>query len=78
MKGSKMNKQINETKFESIFDELMYEVQDVIELLTHVLGEKTSEHSVLDLLSDYSYRPANDNWPLYETEDEKQINANLI
>lgn len=73
-----MNKQFNETKFESIYDELMYEVQDVIDLLTHVLAKKTSEHSVLDLLSHYSHRPANDNWPLCKPKDEKQINANLM
>tara|TARA_R110002072_G_scaffold190850_1_gene347739 strand:+ start:352 stop:573 length:222 start_codon:yes stop_codon:yes gene_type:complete len=70
-----MNKKNNDTKFESIFDEFMYEVQDVIDLLTHVLGGKSTAYSVLDLLNNYSHRPANDNWPLYEKKDVKQINA---
>jgi len=71
-----MTNHIDETKFESIYDELMYEIQDVIDLFNHILCKKTTEHSFLDLLSDYSHRPANDNWPVFETKDENNIKVN--
>ncbi len=56
-----MKQHIEETKFERIFDELMYEIQDVMELLNHVLGGEKKEPTVISLLTDYVQRPANDN-----------------
>lgn len=72
-----MKHQVEETKFESIVDELKYEIQDVIDLLNHILGSK-KEPSVLSLFSDYVQRPANDNWPLYERKNDKIIKVNVL
>ncbi len=66
-----MKNPIEEKRFESISDEFMYEIQDVVELLTYVFGEKTNKHSIIDLVKNYANRPANDNWPIYESKCNK-------
>jgi len=76
-KDNKMKKNIEETKFEKVYDEIMFEIKDVIDLLSHVLGQSSKADSVLDLLVEYSHGPANDNWPLYEKQENEIINVNV-
>lgn len=59
-------------EFNSFYEEMMYEFRDVMELLSYIFGrnEKT-ESDYIDLLLMYSERPANDNWPIYDTEYKK-------
>ncbi len=73
-----MTQHIEETKFESIYEELKYEIQDVIDLLNHVLGGKKKETTVIDLFADYVQRPANDNWPIYESKNDKTVKVNVL
>ncbi len=56
-------------EFNSFYEEMMYEFRDVMELLSYIFGrnEKT-DNDYIDLLLMYSERPANDNWPIYDTE----------
>lgn len=56
-------------EFNSFYEEVMYEFRDVMELLSYIFGrnEKT-DNDYIDLLLMYSERPANDNWPIYDTE----------
>lgn len=73
-----MKTQIEDTKFESIYDELKYEIQDVINLLNHILGENKKDPTVIDLFKDYVRRPANDNWPICKTRNDKTIKRNIL
>lgn len=72
-----MKKYIEETKFEKIYNELMFEIQDVIDLLNHVLGQKSKQHDFLGLLDNNCHKPVNDNWPLYESQDDKVVNVHV-
>lgn len=61
-----------ETKeFDSIFDEIKYEFKDLLELISYVLGQKSNKNDFINLLGDQDYNPANDNWPINETRNEK-------
>lgn len=73
-----MKQNIEETKFESVVEELKYEIQDVIDLLNHILGVNKTEPNVINLICDYVQRPANDNWPLIENKNKKNIKVNVF
>lgn len=63
-----LEKQENK-EFNSFYEEMMYEFKDVVDLLSYIFGrnEKT-DNDYIDLLLMYSEKPANDNWPIYDTE----------
>lgn len=73
-----MEQHIQETQFESIIDEIKYEFQDVINLLNHIFGVRNQDLTGTDLLNDHVQRPANDNWPIIKTKNDKTIKINVL
>ena len=59
-------------KFDSIFDEIKYEFKDLIDFISYMLGLKSNENGIIDLISDYWQHPANDNWPIDQAKNEKK------
>lgn len=60
-------------EFSSFYEEMIYEFKDVMELLSYIFGkDKKADNDYIDLLLMYSERPANDNWPIYDTETKKR------
>lgn len=73
VKEKKMDKKIESDDFKNVYEEFLYEIQDVLEFVSHIIGQKSPGYTVIDLLFSYVPEPANDNWPVHETGHETGI-----
>lgn len=73
-----MINQYHGNEFENIYQEIMYEVRDMMGFISFIMGDKKIERGFMDLLKQRGQCPANDNWPIYETKEKQNLKLHEV
>ena len=59
--------------FHSISEEIRFEFQDMMEFISYIFGESSTQCNFIGLLKDKYQNPANDNWSISAILKQEEV-----
>ncbi len=68
-----MFKLVENNNFKNVYEEILFEYQDMIEFISYIFGESSAMGNFIGLLNDKYQNPANDNWPIRKVNRQGKV-----